>query len=352
MLYTPTDPKHIIKKLNKKVIVLGIFTLLISLVLIWTRYAVENQITLVNKAQTPTRTPTPPGGGMPTATPTPGGPVSSPTPTPTAAPWIKVRNADFHRSIALVEDMPLPIANDPIGDMNEDPSDPCNHIPGATAQETLRCFNVNQPGIVSSAQNITMNVPISKKGWKIEGYTLNRTFTPAAILQYVKARKKHRLISSLDSVIDESEVYKGEINLITGNYSIDLPLFTTKSPFVLIVDGDLYIDSPTLAQANTYFGIVVTGKLNISEVVVEMRGIYIADTVDFAYEIASTGLVSQNPLRIIGNLIVNTPTDTIGKRRPAYPDIVPIFVIVDAVQMMHLYPYLSIKNYQWEELAP
>lgn len=273
-------------------------------------------------------------------------PTATPTPSPTAGAWFKIKDADFYKEGGILNIIPESINTDP----DDDGDPPCTE----NDPNDVRCMNVNEAGIITSNQTINSGTaPLSKRNWKVQNYTAKKIFNPEVFLEYVKAKKKYVKITSQDAIINKELIQQGKINLIEGGpYQIQSDNYNGKTPFVLIVDGDLTLNTNNVFnnQKNP-LAIIVTGKLNITEDLTELNGIFAATTIDFASDIAA-GSTTQNPLKIIGNLIVDTPTNTINKRSPADPGQVPVYIVFGLEHHIRLLPFLSNSAYVWNEVAP
>lgn len=342
------------QRFSPKNIFVGFIVIVTVVALLFSQYVLRERVTTEEQAQVPTRTPTPTLGG-------PLGPTSTPTPTP--GTWYKVRNSNFHRAGVLTNAIPYPVGDDVTTgvDYFDEPENPCNNNPNSALVDALYCFNTNRGGLVTAEGAIDLGqAPVSKREWKLENYTMKKTFSPDVYLAYVKAKRRYVTMTPNDGFITDDELQKNKINVIQGDYAIEmngLSTFPTSSPFVLIVDGNLTLTPGVVAQGNQSFAVVVTGQLNITSALVDLTGVFIADTIDFASDVAATpGSFTSNRLVIHGNVIVNNPTDTYTKRNPfnGLPESVlpSVFVIADAQQMITFLPFLSIKNYSWEEVVP
>lgn len=273
-------------------------------------------------------------------------PTTTPSPTPTIGFWFKLKDADFYKGESLINVIPDPI--------NADPDDTGNPPCSDDDPDDIRCMNVNEAGITSGKATLnTGTAPISRRGWKTENYTLKKNFSPDVFLEYVKARKRYNKITSNDEIINKETIQQGKINLIEGaEYRIQADNFSTKAPFVLIVDGNLTMDvQNSFNNADKPIAIIVTGQLKIKSDITQLNGIYAAGSLDVASDIA-TGSTTPNQLKIIGNLIVDTPSTTLSKRKPNNQGDAPMYIRFGLKQQVGVLPLLSVKNYLWEEVSP
>lgn len=264
----------------------------------------------------------------PTRTPTPT-PTRTPTPTPTLAnlPWFKLKDTSFSRVGSLINKIPAP----PQIFDSDDPA------------PVERVLELGQAGVVS-AGSITLSdsAPYpntSTNDWKITSYNPSSGFSIADFVSYVKSRKEYKKIDTLDDL--ESEA----LNMIDGTPSSPVKQsHVARGPFVLIVNGDLTLDTTPHnfnPNGNQNVAFIVTGTLHIPSVVDEINGLFIANNVDLG--------TSTTKLKVIGNLISQTPiaitrSNGVDNFAPA------LFVKFESKYYTALLPYLSTATYEWRQL--
>lgn len=268
-------------------------------------------------------------------------PSPTPTPTPTPGPWYKVKDADFVRKTEINNKIPSSVT---AYDADDTGSPDCS---GQVGGADIRCLNLNQPGLITSNGTVDVGAaPLSSRAWKLENYTIKRQIDASSFVDYVASRKKPKTITSID------QIQKGYINIINDDLTISDNAIVSETPFVLIVKGNLTIDTKgafgTRGNGAAY---VATGTLNITAQTQELNGIFIATNVDIASDISS-GSTTQTPLKIIGNISSTNPTTTLGKRVPSDLGSPAFFTVLDFAPFKEVLPFLSVRTYEWEELTP
>lgn len=155
-------------------------------------------------------------------------------------------------------------------------------------------------------------------------------------LEYVRARKKFKIISSLDDLEPETiNIYTGSDDLIISSTSQIRPGIEKA---VIFVEGDLTIDaSPTLNNLGRSLAFIATGNINIRSSVRLINGILIANNIDLAYDTPTT-----NELKINGNLITTNDIDNPNiKRNRADWKKPSLYVTFNQQMYTDLLPYLS-----------
>jgi len=267
---------------------------------------------------TPTRTPTP------TVTPTP-----SPTIPVVAGPWIKLKDTSFISANALD---------------NNIPAVPATYDGDDTAQ---RYFIIHKEyldltksgGVVIAPGTININgAQASEKNWRAGGYNYDSySMTPDKFLNYIKARKQHEVINSL-SQIDADGIY---IWTTPSNINAK-PAFYGQYNVVLIVQGAVNINV-NLTPANNKSLAIVADQINFGNTTTLMEGIFIANEI-------STGDNITQGLKIIGNLIHQSPTSLVNGRKWVNQNMPSIFIVFDPQKYIDLLPYLSTANYNWTQI--
>lgn len=272
----------------------------------------------------------------PTNTPTPT-PTNTPTPTPTLAnlPWFKLKNTSFSRVGNLINKIPaVPQSFD-----SDDPAPvervlELNQLPLPPGQATA--------GIVS-AGSITLsdNTPYPKTStndWKITSYNPSAGFSVANFVSYVKSRKEYTKINNLSEITASKTLYLLETTpppITSGAVAND--------QYVLIVNGNLTIDTNQYNPLAKKIAFVVTGTLTITGATSDIRGLFIANKI-----VLGTG----GKLKVTGNLISETPIDISPRtNNTGGVNFAPVlFVKFDSTYYTSLLPYLSTATYEWRQL--
>ena len=172
--------------------------------------------------------------------------------------------------------------------------------------------------------------------------------TGGVFVDYIKSRKQYVTITDTNGngIIESGELISNKINMITGNFTVDSPSIQSKSPFLLVVIGDVTITGNINPPAKS-MAIITTGAIKINSTVTELNGIFIANSVDFASDIIP-GNTTANTLKITGNLISLTNTDT-NKRKRDDIQKPSLYIIVKPEMYLDLLPMISIRHYEWRE---
>ena len=151
-------------------------------------------------------------------------------------------------------------------------------------------------------------------------------------------------------MIDSNELTASSINYIVGDYTIDSNSIQSKAPFLLVVRGSLILNN-TGAEFNPpdkAITLVVTGTLKIHSHLDTMNGIFIATSVDLAYDVLSS---TTTPLKIVGNLISQNSID-LKKRIRTDGSKPSFFVVQDYRQYMKILDKMGVRKYTQIELRP
>jgi hypothetical protein len=245
--------------------------------------------------------------------------------------WYKLKDASFHKIGHLQNPIP-----DPISAYDNDDT-------------SSRQFSIGQGGLIGADAGINLGTGApSSNEWIKADYNFNHRFDPSTYLEYVTARKQFVTVTPSGSTIDSSDITQDAINVATGNFEIDSPSIQSNSPFVLIVNGDLTINRD-INPPEKSLAIFVLGTLKITSNVTEVSGLFFANSVDLASDI-TTGNTTSNTLKINGNLISTVVADTSKRvnsdiRKPSY------FIVFKPEMYTDLLPLLSIRSYEWTQLA-
>ena len=205
-------------------------------------------------------------------------------------------------------------------------------------------FIIGKPG-VAIAPAITINIsnvnPTAKTGdpqYKATGYSSTYLLSPASYLAYIKGRKDHKVITSLNEITKSGTyIYEGDITINSNTAPFNQPY-----NLVLIAAGTVTINpSPTQTFAPVGSVAIVASTINFDSSITEAQGIFVAKNI-------GTGTNTNQGLKIIGNLIAQTAL-TNGREWPttARPS---VFIKFDQTKYINLLSYLSTVNYDWRQI--
>lgn len=263
-------------------------------------------------------------------------PTSTPAPTPNY--WYKLKNTSFYKYFDLQVAIPSSVNKFDNDDDNK------------------RLFDTGDAGVVAAAgasiyfkEAFGENIA-STHGWRIANYIKKTGLTPKKFLEYVKSRKSYVQIK------DVNDIQKNQINVYTGSLTISDNGISggSRTPFVLIVDGDLTINvGQKFNNSGRSLAMMATGTLNITSTTEEINGVFIGQNIDLTSDASST----INPLKIKGNLVLasdtsstSTALDTTSKRRRSDSSKPSVFAMLDLTPYIELLPLLSTRSYTWSEL--
>lgn len=249
--------------------------------------------------------------------------------------WYKIKDASFHKNGTL---------NDPIPSV-------VNAFDAEDTTESL--VSIGTAGLVTTNGTIlTGSGNLSTINWRTTAYTPSNTFSPTSYADYLISRKSYTTIvdENSNSVIDSNELTENSINYIVGNYTIDNNSVQSKAPVVIVVRGDLtinIINNDEFNPPDKAITIIATGTLKIHSHQDTLNGIFIATSVDIAYDVQST----DNPLKVVGNLISQNSIDL--KKRVRTDGTKPsLFVIQNYEHYLKVLDKLGIRKYTQTELRP
>lgn len=248
--------------------------------------------------------------------------------------WYKIKNASFHKNNAINNSIPSSIT------------------PFDGDDTTQALTSIGNAGLVTTTGSITTGAGnLSTPNWRSTLYTQNTTYNPTTYADYVVARKTYSTISDANSngIIDSGELTSGTTNYIVGNYTIDSNSVQSKAPVVIVVRGDLIINSTSneFNPPDKAMVFIVTGTLKIHSHHDHINGIFIATAVDLAYDVAST----TTPLKIVGNLISHS-TINLMKRVRTDGSQPSLFIVQDYKHYLNTLSMLGISKYTQTELRP
>lgn len=248
----------------------------------------------------------------------------TPTPTPYLGPWPKLKDSSYVSRFRVQSTIP----NSPIAYDSDDTTQP--H------------FIIGDGGVVISRSisltSLNSNAKASTKDWKFGNYSdmLPPTLTPSDYELYVRGRKEHKDIDSLNE-IDGDGIYSLKS---TADLNIDsVPAAFNLYNVVLIAHGTVNINVTNSFNPSKSVAIVAP-IVNFSPQTTDASGIFIANVVN-------TGSTTNQGLKINGNLIAQ---DTFNiQRRWSNLNRPTIFVVFKPEIYLDLLPYLSVASYNWQQ---
>ncbi len=273
------------------------------------------------------------GGGGPTPTDGP-----SPTPLPPVAPgpWTKLKDASFFTNQLLWSQVPAsPVAYD-------------------ADDNSQAYFIIGEAGVVGAYPEIFVTglnsgAKVSAHDWGGIYESLPQKLSPADFSQYVRGRKEYKEIDSFDDITkDGIYIYTPAINIdVTQAFQAIPPLDITEVPaalnqynVVLIHEGTININvtgafNPTKSVA------IIAPDVNIASTVTEVKSIIVSKRTNL-------GDTTDQGLKIIGSL--NVSTVYTNNRKWSNTNRPSLFIVSKPEMNLDLLPYLSIANYDWQQL--
>ncbi|QQS44434.1 hypothetical protein IPM65_02435 [Candidatus Roizmanbacteria bacterium] len=256
--------------------------------------------------------------------------------------WYRLKQASFTKQGAIVNFIPV----------NTLPYDAYD-----TNQPLLNIRQAAEPdgvGLVTSGGGIDLGpgngatVPaVSQKNWAKLTYSANKGYLSnlGSFLSYARAKKEIKTITNIN------DLESNKINIFQGNLTLqNNTINPSRDNMVLIVQGNLTIQSApgnNFNQARRSWGFIVTGQINVNPSINEMNGVFIANNFDLAYGAAT----STTPLKVVGNLISNTPLTNIKRYRPvADYQRASLYVVFYPEYYYDLVPYLSTITQEGRQL--
>ncbi|KXK07588.1 MAG: PKD domain protein, partial [Microgenomates bacterium OLB22] len=260
-------------------------------------------------------------------------PTPTPSPAPTGLSWFKIKDGAFDRKSLLVNTIPASASS-----FDSDDDGMCV----LSGPQLYSCMLSGSAGTLRTEGSLTLGEGTSSApAWQKADTDITTRFTPTNYLAYVRARKQITTITSL-SQISEKKIY-----VYDGNLSLASADIASTEDFVLVVDGDLTITDSLNSLQNVSAAIVTTGTLYINEQVSTLYGIFTANTVDFSSDATST----TTPLKIVGNLVATSSTDSYNERLRTDTSKPSLFVRVDYHRYAELLDLLSTRYYEQQEIV-
>ncbi len=262
--------------------------------------------------------------------------VTCTLPTPTPAPWIKLRDTSFQGKGTVTSEIPDPV------DAFESSSDTTSPFfvgrdPAAPA--AVREGVVAAPGLQLDADNSNANEKASTSDWRAVPYTPSTSFNKARYLLYVKSRKQHKTVSSLAGVTGNGIWNVTSPSTINAAFVAGLP---AGARAVIIVNGAATITDSIPDTGRSIA--ILANSITVAPSVGEINAILVADSLN-------TGAADLG-LKIVGNLIVTSAGSlTNGRTQNAAANNKPsLFVVHNTRTFMNLLPYLSTNKFEWKQL--
>jgi len=208
---------------------------------------------------------------------------------------------------------------------------------------TDQYFIVGKDGIVAAPViniNISDLTPTAKTGdpeYKAAYTPSSYSITPGSFLSYIKARKDHKIITSLNEITGSGTyIYEGDITI-----SSNVTPFTLAYNIVLIATGTVTI-APAPDNTFTPAGSVaiIAPTINFNSSITEAQGVFVASDI-------ATGVNAAQGLKVIGNLIAQT--SLLNNRGWSTTNKPSLFIKFDQTKYINLLPYLSTASYQWNQ---
>lgn len=280
-------------------------------------------------------------------------PTALPTPTPTPpGAWIKVKDTSFHSKDAFNNPVPA-------GAVAFDNTD--TGVCDDTNPTSIECFNIGEAGNVTVSNTTSeFGTAVSDREWLTQdsGYATNNLINPSTFIEYARARKDVNDIDEVTAATVQTNIiniYDSGNVVITDNTIPDsLP---AGEPAIIVVDGNLTIDMTTQAgifnASNNAIAFLVTGTLSISSETTEMNGIFVANSIDFAYDVTP---YTENTLKVNGNITaMGSLLQTCADKRQRQDNLFQpscFFTFDFANQFLPMMHLLSVRTYDWTELVP
>jgi len=239
------------------------------------------------------------------------------------SPWYQLKNASFHKLGTTFN--------------NRIPLFPLNYDTGTNVSRALIINDTNyDPGVVTyQASTYNLNsASFSSKNWSTS-YTKNSFFDFNAFKNYLDSRKSYRTITNINNINDHGiYFYNGSLTLTTvPNYK-----------FLLLVNGPVTITGSSNRFNPARSIAIVAPTITFDNNLTEASGIFYADQINF-----SSSATSTTPLKITGNVISRQRASpsrdrSTDRQKPS------LFIVFDAQKYIDLLPYLSVANYDWQQL--
>jgi len=257
---------------------------------------------------------------------------SSATSVSFIAPWYQLKNASFHKLgspfIDLIPSSPKDYDSDT----------------GAAVSRYLIITDTNyEPGVVTY-QASSFNLggggsSFSLKNWSKDSYTKNSLLDFDAFLNYLKSRKSYQTINDINNIKADG------IYFYNNNSNNSLNLTTVPNyKFLLLFDGTVTITGSGNKFNPSSSIAIIAQTINFAKDLNEASGIFYANQINFS----SPG-TSTTPLKITGN-VISKNSATLSRDRANDRQKPSLFIVFDPQKYLDLLPYLSVANYDWQQL--
>ena len=266
--------------------------------------------------------------------------------------FYKLKNAhyvDFNMLQSLFPANPQPFdASDNndnyfiIGDVGSPNSPPFDSTPTRVGSAYSNGASVHDFGNIGTQ--------VSVKNWYSDVSPRTQlNFKPSDFSDYLKSRKTFKTIT----VANNSTITSDGIYVFNGTIINQSDLANISNRNVIIYSsGNMTLNPDSVSkkidpgQGSSSMMFITSGQLIFASDTVEARGVFVGNSIVLGD--------SNSPLKIIGNMVSNTPIATLplprqrtdNKLKPS------LFVIFDSKPYIDLLPYLSTTSYQWNELVP
>jgi len=246
--------------------------------------------------------------------------------TQACGPWIKLKDSSF-------------VSVNPL-------NDPISLAPAAYDGDdtTQNYFIIGSGGVVAAPSiniaisNFNPTVKTSNPEYKLTYTTNPYSMTPAAYLEYIKARKQPQTINSVGDIASSGTyVVNGDVTINSNSAP-----FNQAYNIVLVTTGTVTINpAPDNTFSPTGSVAILASTIKFDSTITQASGIFIASSLD-------TGTNANQGLKIIGNLIDQTALA--NNRQWATTDRPSVFIKFDQTPYINLLPYLGTARYEWTQV--
>jgi hypothetical protein len=240
------------------------------------------------------------------------------------SPWYQLKNASFHKLGSPFNNL-IPLS-------------PLNYDTGTNVSRALIINDTNyDPGVVTyQASTYNLNsASFSSKNWSTS-YTKNSFFDFNAFKNYLDSRKGYKTIAN----IDNDNINADGIYFYNGTLPLNLTIVPDHK-FLLLVNGTVTITGSGNKFNPSSSIAIIAQTINFANDLTEASGIFYAESINFG--------TSNTPLKITGNVISKTAA-TLSRDRANDRQKPSLFIVFDPQKYLDLLPYLSVANYDWQQL--
>lgn len=293
-------------------------------------------------------------------------PTATPTPEP-EKPWIKVRSTSFYS-----ENMNISSGNNHFVPMNpepfrEDGEEVAGEDTSVTDQGDSHLMAIDSTQVTVNGQSrrsFESGVArvdgtrfgtdrLNEKGWALIGQGQRTVdMTPEQFLAYARTRKDNVVLTG--DVNKLASIENRKVNIYDPEAAGDIndtisagATVLNRSPYVLVIDGNLTITENINLDASRDIAIIVTGVLTFESDVTVANAIFVTNNL----ALPGTQGSDTYGLRIVGNLIVLNGKEQVSIQRSRVNDLKPtVFVVQNMRMYMELLPYFSTAVYEWQSI--